>query len=291
MSIQSTILAAKSSFSPSMTRVADAVLTNPRLVLEKTITELAQYCDTSETTVVRFCRGIGLAGYVQLRFELATEIGREAAQFSAGVGHGADLNSGNTLVDTVARIAFAEVMSIEETVGTLDMDSLTKVIDSVDNARSTLLFGIGASNLGAQDLRRKLQRIGRVALEFSDAHDAVSSASLMTADDVAIGFSHSGNSYETVEFLKLAKATGALTVGITNVGSSKLAKVADQLLLTSARETTFRAGAMASRIAQLAMVDFIFAGVAERSYDSSVAALKATFDSVAPLKKNRRTSS
>ncbi|NYE96416.1 DNA-binding MurR/RpiR family transcriptional regulator [Psychromicrobium silvestre] len=287
MSIQSTILTAKSSFSPSMTRVAEAVLTNPRLVLEKTITELAQYCQTSETTVVRFCRGIGLAGYVQLRFELATEIGREAAQFSAGVGHGADLNSGNTLVDTVARIAFAEVMSIEETVGKLDVEALAKVIDAVDQARSILLFGVGASNLGSQDLRRKLLRIGRMALEFTDAHDAISSAALIGPQDVAIGFSYSGNTYETVEFLKLAKASGATTVGITNSGNSKLATIADHVLLTSARETTFRAGAMASRIAQLAMVDFIFTGLAERNYDSSVAALKATFDSVEPLKKTR----
>ncbi len=274
-----------------MARVAEAVLSNPRLVLEKTITELARHCKTSETTVVRFCRGVGLSGYVQLRFELATEIGREAAQFSAGVGHGADLNSGNTLVDTVSRIAFAEVMSIEETVSNLDMESLAAVIDSLDRACSILLFGIGASNLGAQDLRRKLQRIGRMAMDFSDPHDAVSSASLLSSHDVAIGFSHNGNTYETIEFLEAAKAVGAVTVGITNVGSSALATTADRVLLTSARETTFRAGAMASRIAQLAMVDFIFTGVAERSYDSSVAALKTTFNSVTPLKRNRSKTS
>lgn len=285
MGIQSTILANKASFSPSMTRVAEAVLENPRVVLAQTITELAKLCHTSETTVVRFCRAIGLAGYVQLRFELATEIGREAAQYSAGVGHGADLASGTSLEDTVARIAFAEVMSIEETVGSLSMSSLSSVISALDSARIILLFGTGASNLASQDLRRKLQRIGKVATDFTDSHDAVSTVSLLTPGDVAVGFSHSGNNVETVEFIKAAHSSGATTIGVTNSSSSALGRLSDLTLLTSARETDFRSGAMASRIAQLAMVDFIFAGIAERNFDSSVAALKSTFDSLETLRK------
>ena len=64
---------------------------------------------------------------------------------------------------------------------------------------------------------------------------------------------------------------------MTNFAGSPIAASADLLLTTAARETTFRSGAMASRIAQLALVDCLFAGVAQRSYDEAIEALKTTY--------------
>ena len=67
-----------------------------------------------------------------------------------------------------------------------------------------------------------------------------------------------------------------MTIAITNFAGSPIAAQADLLLTTAARETTFRTGAMSSRIAQLALVDCLFAGVAQRSYDASIAALPSS---------------
>jgi DNA-binding MurR/RpiR family transcriptional regulator len=51
-------------------------------------------------------------------------------------------------------------------------------------------------------------------------------------------------------------------------------------LATAARETTFRSGAMASRIAQLAVIDCLFVGVAQRSYDRTMDRLTRTHRAV-----------
>ena len=56
---------------PAEQRVAAAVLADPAGVSESSITALARQCETSETTVLRFCRAIGLAGYPDLRLALA----------------------------------------------------------------------------------------------------------------------------------------------------------------------------------------------------------------------------
>ncbi|MGH3586990.1 MAG: RpiR family transcriptional regulator, partial [Pseudonocardia sp.] len=58
---------------------------------------------------------------------------------------------------------------------------------------------------------------------------------------------------------------------------------------TTARETQFRSGAMASRIAQLAVVDFLFVRVAQRRYDATTAALKVTYDAVQPHRLPTKT--
>ncbi|RJU01854.1 MurR/RpiR family transcriptional regulator [Arthrobacter frigidicola] len=276
MSIQSAIQAQLPTLPPSARRVAEEILADPETVLRHTISELAHICSTSEPSVVRFCRAVGYAGYAQLRLSMATEIGRETAQFGDTKRFGADISPDDSLADTVAKIAFAETLGIEETLSHLDIDQLRSAVERISTARQILVYGVGAGAVVADDLQHKLFRIRRMVHSFDDPHDALMGASLMGAGDVAVAFSHSGRTAETLEFVERAREAGATTIGITNGAGSPLAEAADLCLLTMVRETAFRSGAMASRIAQLALVDCIFVGVAQSSYDATVDALETT---------------
>jgi DNA-binding MurR/RpiR family transcriptional regulator len=77
------------------------------------------------------------------------------------------------------------------------------------------------------------------------------------------------------------------TVAITNFPRSAIARVADHVLTTAARETTFRSGATASRLAQLTVVDCVFVGVAQQTFESSQQALQATHDAVEAWRRSR----
>jgi DNA-binding MurR/RpiR family transcriptional regulator len=287
MSIQSSMQALSDGYPPSMKRIAEVVVARPQVVVEMTITELARLCETSETTLVRFARTLGFPGYAALKLQMAAELAAETAQLGTESSYGSDIAPTDTLAETVAKISGSELFGIRETAASLDLDTLQQVIDAVATAERTVAFGVAASNMGARDLREKLLRIGRIALGFTDAHDAVSSASLLGADDVVIGFSHSGQTREVCELLRVAHAGGATTVAITNVRESPVTRDADLTLLTSVRETTFRSGAMASRIAQLTIVDYIFVGVARTTYEASVQALRTSRESLAGLRGDR----
>jgi DNA-binding MurR/RpiR family transcriptional regulator len=152
------------------------------------------------------------------------------------------------------------------------------MVAALDSAERILLFGVGASHFVAEDLQHKLFRIGRNAFVLADSHEAWSGAALLTSRTVAVGFSHAGETQETVNFLRVAKAAGAFTAAVTSARESSLAAIADASLYTEVRETTFRAGAMVSRIAQLAVVDCIYAGVAQSRFADTVEALKRTRD-------------
>ena len=117
----------------------------------------------------------------------------------------------------------------------------------------------------------------------------LTSAALLGPGDVALGVSHSGTTCEVVDALELAGRRGAVTVALTNFPRSPLALVADHVLTTAAHETTFRSGAMASRIAQLTVVDCLFVAVASRSFDATVEALEATWEAVQPRRDARRS--
>ncbi len=72
-------------------------------------------------------------------------------------------------------------------------------------------------------------------------------------------------------------AAGATTIAITNSPNAPLALEADHVLLTAARESVFRSGATASRLAQLVVIDCLFVGLAQRTFGPSQQALEATW--------------
>lgn len=281
MSIQSTIHAA--TLPPALARIGTAVRENPAAVVEQTITELADGCHTSVASVVRFCRAIGFDGYAQLRRALSAELGKESAQFAERGAFGSDISETDSLRAAVSKLASLEVLAIEETVAGLDYDALDAAVDAVDAAERILLFGIGASRFVAEDLTHKLLRVGRNAHVFTDPHEAIAATVLPHTATVAIGISHTGATGETVRFLDSARAHGAVTIGMTSAKGSPLAHRADHALFTEVRESAFRAGAMVSRIGQLALVDCLFIGIAKRRFGDTVDALTRTREAISDL--------
>jgi len=264
------------SLAPAAQRVARRVLDDPIGASGLTISRLAAAADTSETTVNRFCKALGLPGYPQLRLALAAETGGPAPREQVG----ADIGPDDTLDDVVAKVAYADARTVEETALQLDTTVLAAVVQALAGAGRVDLYGVGASAFVAMDLQQKLHRIRRVCFAWSDTHVALTSAALLRPGDVAMDFSHTGTTSEVIEVLHQAGRKGATTVAITNFPGSPLAGVADYVLTTAVRETTYRSGAMASRIAQLTLVDCLFIGLAQRELDRTRSALEVTYAAV-----------
>ncbi|MEV6607244.1 MurR/RpiR family transcriptional regulator [Kutzneria sp. NPDC051319] len=259
-------------------RVAKVVLDNPQVVAHRSITEVAEAAGTSETTVTRFCKAIGVGGYPELRIALAADTARTAARIDRDLG--SDIAPTDDLSQVVGKVAFADARAVEETADQLEIPTLTAVVDAVAAAGRVDVYGVGASAFVAADLQQKLHRIGRISFAWSDTHIMLTSAAVLSDGDVAFGISHTGATVDTVEALRVAREHGATTVALTNFPRSPISEVADHVLTTAARETTFRSGAMASRIAQLTVIDCLFIGVAQKHLDSARNALESTYEAV-----------
>ena len=277
MSILITVRGTLPNLRPAEQRVAELVLSDPAGVSESSITAVARRCQTSETTVLRFCRAIGLTGYPELRIALARAALWEESGQAPGHPTTGQIDPGDSLADVVAKITHADECAIADTAAALDLVMLEKAVVAVAGARRVDIYGIAASGLVGADLHQKLHRIGKISFVWSDPHLALTSAAVLESADVAVGISHTGTTVDTLDALRVARTRGATTIAITNFAGSPIAAHADVLLTTAARETTFRSGAMSSRIAQLAVVDCLFAGVAHRSYDQAITALESTY--------------
>ncbi|WP_279571293.1 MurR/RpiR family transcriptional regulator [Streptomyces hainanensis] len=268
------------SMTRSMQRVAETVAGDPAGCAALTVTGLAERTGTSEATVVRTARLLGYPGYRDLRLALAGLAAQQASGAAPAVT--ADISVDDPLSDVVAKLAQDERQTLTDTAGALDLAQLEASVSALASARRIDVYGIGASSLVAQDLAQKLLRIGLVAHAHADPHLAVTNAVQLRTGDVAVAITHSGRTVDVIEPLQAAFDHGATTVAITGRPDGEVTQYADHVLTTStARESELRPAAMSSRTSQLLVIDCLFIGVAQRTYESAAPALHASYEALA----------
>jgi DNA-binding MurR/RpiR family transcriptional regulator len=275
-----TLRGIKTNLVPSKRRVAELIVRDPAGAARLTISDIASAAQTSETTVLRLCRELGLRGYRELRVALAAEAGREHER-ARSRGVGADIDRGDDLDAIIDTITYNDEQAIADTARTIDRAALAEAVRLTATSRRVDIVGVGASAVIALDLQQKLHRIGLVCFTWHDAHAALTAAAILGPDDVMIAVSHSGATIDTIDVVREAARHRVRTIALTGARHSPLAVAADVALVTADRETTFRSGATASRIAALSVVDVLFVAVAQLRYDQAVAALDATRRAVA----------
>lgn len=271
------IRAALPSLRPSERRIAQVFVDSPADGATLSVAELADRCETSTTSVVRFYKRMGYSHYKDLLMDLTREAMRQEMATSSLPPLSGDIGRNDSLENIVAKVAINETLSISDTARALDTKSLGQAVRLLTGSRRIDTFGMGAGSLVGLDLQQKLSRVGRTVINWPDPHSAWTAAATLDSSCVAIAISHSGRTRDTVDFLAVARQSGAATIAITNFDSSPVAAAADVVLTTSARESAFRSGALGSRIAQLMVVDCLFTAVAQASYDASMEALRNTY--------------
>ncbi|MGW1199651.1 MurR/RpiR family transcriptional regulator [Streptomyces sp. NPDC002536] len=268
------------SMTRSMQRVAEVLAADPAGAAALTVTGLAERTGTSEATVVRTARLLGYPGYRDLRLALAALAADQAAGRAPAVT--ADIAVDDSMASVVAKLAQEETRCLADTAAGLDTAQLESAVAALAAARRIDVYGIGASNLVGQDLVQKLLRIGLIAHAPADPHLAVTNAVQLRSGDVAVAITHSGRTTDVIEPLRVAFENGATTVAVTGRPQGEIAQYADHVLTTSsARESELRPAAMSSRTSQLLVVDCLFIGVAQRTYDTAAPALSASYEALA----------
>ncbi|MGN6744358.1 MAG: MurR/RpiR family transcriptional regulator [Amnibacterium sp.] len=263
-------------------RVAQVVLEDPTIVLDLPINELAARAGTSPATVTRFCRQIGYTGYVALRMSVATELGRTSARPAHGADIGRAFGPDDTAEDVRSTLLAGTIRSLQETAASLDLTQLRALAETLAHSRHVDLYGVGSSALAAEALAGRLYRIGVACNVWSEVHAGLTSAVLQTEDCVAIGYSHTGRTAETISMLKEASRNGALTVAVTNDPTSPLAALSDIVLQTSAFERFLQPDDLAAYYSQVYVGDLLSVLTAQVDFARTSRHLAASGAAVAP---------
>ncbi|WP_209864854.1 MurR/RpiR family transcriptional regulator [Paenibacillus shirakamiensis] len=263
------------SLSAQERRLAEHIIQAPQSVIHLGITELAELCGISPSTVTRFCKTFHFKGFPDLKMKLAGELAQKPNDNAYQ-----DVIAGNALSKIVEAIEANHIASITDTTRLLDVSQMEQAISALCRAARVDLYGAATSSIVAQDFYQKLIRIGKNCTAFPDSHMQITSSSSLGLGDVALAISYSGETSETISALRCAKDSGAFTISITQYGNSTLAGLADIALFSSSLEEGMRRGDMASRIAQLHIIDILFTGMVSQEFEDYIPRLESSYQNV-----------
>ncbi len=251
----STINRALPGLSPAEQRVARWVLLHPKEAAEGTLARLAREAETSEPTVVRFCRRIGLSGYRELSIRLTEALSNPASYVHR------DVNPDDSTPDAVLKVMDASIRSLIDMRAQLSSMPVDEAVAAMRNARQIAFAGLGASGHVANDACHKFFRLGIPCTSLTDTPMILQFAAIAEPDDVLVLLSHTGRWHDFARAARLARERGATVIALTNPDSS-IAAEAGLLFPCELIEDTSVYTPMSSRLAQLALLDAIHVALA-----------------------------
>lgn len=263
-------------------RLAQQILSSPASIIHLGIVQLADQTGISPSTITRFCKTFHFKGFPDFKMRLASELAHTPTPEEKAYQ---DIVAGNDLQTIVEAMEANHVASITDTTRLLNMSQLDQVVRALCKAGRIDLYGVATSSIIAQDFYQKLIRIGKNCTAFADSHMQITSASSLREGDIALAISYSGETPETIDSLYCAKESGALAISLTQYGNNSLATMADIALFASSLEEGMRRGDMASRIAQLHIIDILFTGMVSTEFENFIPKLERSYQNVLHFRK------
>lgn len=243
-----------SGFTKSERKVADYVLQNARGVLYMSITDLAEQCGVGDTTVFRFCKTLHLGGYQNFKMLLA----QSSVESETAITLSDQVAVNDSSSDVFSKLLETHTQALAQTFRVLHTAEIEKAVEYFENSRLIHFFGVGSSCVTALEAKNRFCRILPNVCFVEDGHMQAMTSALLTPEDLAVAFSYSGSTKDTIEVLRHAKQRGAKTICVTHFAESPIAAYADLVLLCGGIEGPFQGGSLSAKVAQLYLIDVLY---------------------------------
>ena len=253
-------------FRPSEQKAADIILKEYRRIIDWTIEEFAEAAGVSQPTVIRFARAMGLKGYREMKNKILEEYARKDQETSPAEILNYPVQRDDRLVDIPAKVIMTNIRHLEEALKALSAYEFVRAVNALEDAENISVYAVENSSCTAEDFATKMTYIGKQVYFNKDGYMQKVNAKNLTDRDVAIGISHTGQSRHTVDALRCAKESGAVTIAITNYQQALINKYADIILCTENTQYMY-GNAIFSRSAQISLIDMLYLGVFLKNYD------------------------
>jgi len=178
-----------------------------------TIEELAEVCNVSRTTILRFSQKISLKGFSELKVHLKWD-----QEESTG-------NDGDSFEDICK--------NYHKGVDDAAAQDYTKIFEMIYNSQRVFLYGTGTMQraLVSETIRLFLE----AQEDFHEVKDDGMNLLLkfITKQDLVILFSFSGEHELCIDFAQKLKTIGVPVISVTKLSNNKLSRLADENLFVN----------------------------------------------------------
>jgi RpiR family carbohydrate utilization transcriptional regulator len=262
-------------------KIGEYVLKHPELVPNMTTKDLAKNTDVSESSVVRFCKSIGIGSFKSFKLELVKDITLSDLNLT-------DFNilqKRDKPYDLFQKVTYVNKSAIEATPASLDRKEFEKAVELLYEADRIVFFGVGGSATAAIDGYYKFTRLGFQCTTHQDFHFLLSLIPFLSEKSVLIAVSMSGKTKDVLELARFAKSKGVTVIAITNMDKSPLYKESDIKLCTPVVEHDYRIASIPSRMTQLTIIDALYLSVFHMKGEQVIHQYKEARDEVIRLRR------
>jgi len=246
------------SFSKAEKQVAEYVRRHLKKTPLLSVHALARTAGVSVASVSRMARKLGYPNFKEFKIGLARETPSPISTIYRAITPD---DSGRTVTH---KVFAGNIQSLQDTLKILDIETFVRAARAMSKAERIVFVGIGSSGCVAQDAALRFMHLDIQAEACMDAYQMLVRAMQAGKKQVVVGISHSGRSLATVQALALARNNGATTIGISNYIKSPLRNVSHIFFCTAFRESSVKAAALSSAMAQMCLIDALYVLVARQ---------------------------
>lgn len=185
------------------------IMNNKEQSSSLSINELAQKCNVSKSSLLRFTKKLGFSGYSEFKFYIKWEKEEKESK-----------------VDE-KNITESLIQDIELTLKHINLQQIDEICEVLYKARRIFLYGTGYSQMNVvKDLQRNFMSINEYFYIIHDNDQIEAIVEDLTSEDVVIIISLSGNSKILFPIMKKLNAKSIKVVSMTNLEANYLSSMA-----------------------------------------------------------------
>lgn len=242
-------------------KIADTILASPQDTVKMTVKELAERSGKVPSAIVRFCKSVGAKGFSDFKIRLSVELGSKTSDV-----HTLPVCNGDAPRLVFSKVFASGISTLKDTLSMIDFSQTEAILQALQQATRIVFFGVGTSSVIAIDAQYRFAQLGIATSACTDILFMNVTAANLKSGDLAVGISHSGNTKATVDALRRAKKSGAVTVAISSFVQSRLAEESDYSIIAFSDDKNYPVEAVSARIAHMCIIDALMMAIATRNY-------------------------
>lgn len=248
------------------------------------IASLAINCGVSEATITRFVRKMGFASLQLFKLTLTEEMVNNKQRTIISK----DITCDESIIITANKLLANNIATLEQTVSDLNEDILLKSVNMLKKAERIFFIGLGNSGFIADDSAYKFMRIGFNAKGIDNSHLIMLHMALLHENDVVVVISHSGESFEIIKAVELAKRNGTKLIVITSNRDTILKEYADACIFYETREAILETGSITTKLTQIFIIDLLYTQIVKDTMDLASAFKQRTTEAINILRLDNK---
>lgn len=212
-------------------KVAQFVVDNPNIIASQVASEVGRLAGVSESTVIRFCYAMDLAGFSELQEKIREYIAQNGGALEPKRKIVMNSENYNSCNDVMAR----DIKEISHTLQDIDIESFEDAVQLVHHAKGIHILGFSQSAPAAHWLHNNLSMLrNQVHLIQPDGRVIAQQLEVMEEGSVLLVISLKEEYGDIIELVELAKRKNVKIIAVSDKPLSDLPGQANVQLTVAA---------------------------------------------------------